>query len=79
MDMNWPVIEWSACTDCSLCVDICSLLVFQLQGDDVVISGSEDCDDCGECEEICPVAAIKITSESEEKQWRRPSPNSTKR
>ncbi len=66
--MNWPVIDWSNCTDCALCVDICTCFVFQLQGDDVVISRLANCSDCGACKEICPVEAITIVTGSEEKR-----------
>ncbi|MDO8670074.1 MAG: 4Fe-4S binding protein [Dehalococcoidia bacterium] len=63
--MNRPVIERSLCTDCALCVDMCSLNVFQLQGDDVVVVQHGECDECGECVEICPTEALIIIMQGE--------------
>lgn len=57
--MPKPVIDRSKCKDCSLCVDICPLQIFEKDGKEVKIARG-GCIGCKSCEMQCPNSAIIV-------------------
>lgn len=63
-----PVINWEACTGCSICVEICRAQALSLSdplfpGDIELraqLSQPQKCVDCRLCESYCPMGAIKM-------------------
>ena len=57
-----PIIDKNKCTNCGICVDICSQDVFygSREGDIPVISYPEECWHCSACVIDCPAEAIRL-------------------
>lgn len=53
---NFPMIDYSRCIECQLCVDICP--VFAIAFDEKIIFDHDQCMRCGLCESRCPKKAI---------------------
>jgi NAD-dependent dihydropyrimidine dehydrogenase PreA subunit len=60
-------IDYSTCTRCGVCVDICPLDVIRLDDKTKkpIIRYLRDCQACFLCEMECPVDAIYVTPERE--------------
>lgn len=56
-------IDYKACTNCGLCVDLCSMDVLRVDSviNKVVIKYPEDCMCCYMCEIKCPTGAISVS------------------
>ena len=61
--MSSVTIDYELCIGakkCGGCYYNCSMLVFDIDGDIVVIAHEENCIGCSVCEDICPTGAIKV-------------------
>lgn len=47
-------IDYSSCTSCAACIDLCPVIAMSLV-DDVVRIDYEICTQCGTCIKICPM------------------------
>ena len=63
--MAKPVIDYSKCTKCGTCVDICPATVFKNSEKGIEVAQPGECIGCKSCEIQCPVAAIKVVEEEE--------------
>lgn len=60
-------IDYSLCTKCKLCVDVCPMDVFRIDAKDdkPFIKYLRDCMSCFLCEIECPAGAIYVTPHRE--------------
>lgn len=61
------LIRETACTACNRCVQVCPTRVFDKTGGIPVIARREDCQTCFMCELYCPVDALYVAPEAEER------------
>lgn len=61
--MARPAIDYSKCTSCSTCTEVCPAEVFAKEGNRVVVKNPDKCLNCKACESQCPVEAIKVLDE----------------
>ena len=54
------------CKSCSICVDLCSRKVFELQPKGAAAVRPEDCIGCLQCQLKCPDFAIKVEEAPDE-------------
>ncbi len=66
--MAVEVVSDKLCIGCNLCVRVCPVDVFRLQGPEkgkkAYIAYQEDCQSCFICEEYCPTDAIYVAPEN---------------
>ncbi len=66
--MAVEVVSDELCIGCNLCVRVCPVDVFRLQGPEkgkkAYIAYQEDCQSCFICEEYCPTDAIYVAPEN---------------
>lgn len=62
-------IDYTLCTGCGRCVDLCPMDVIRLDPDakKPVIKYLRDCMSCFACEEECPEKAIYVTPDREKR------------
>ena len=58
--MEKPYIDYSKCTACGTCIDVCPVGVFEKEGDKVVVKNPDACIQCRACEVSCPEKAIEV-------------------
>ena len=58
--MPYPVIDYKKCKTSKICMEVCPVDVFALEGDKMVVKKPEECIGCRACEVQCPNQAIKI-------------------
>ncbi|MFQ5873624.1 MAG: ferredoxin family protein [Dehalococcoidia bacterium] len=60
-------IDYSTCTDCTICVKVCPTDVFRMdpQSGHPMIQYAEDCMSCFLCERDCPEGSIYVTPDRE--------------
>ncbi|MBU0898291.1 MAG: 4Fe-4S binding protein [Nanoarchaeota archaeon] len=61
--MPKPIIDYSKCTHCKTCVEVCPVEVFAKEADKVVVKKPDKCINCKSCEAQCPSEAIKVMDE----------------
>lgn len=63
-----PRVVTEPCVGCKHgdCVEVCPTSCFY-ELEDMLIINPDDCIDCGACEEECPVEAILVDDEADEK------------
>lgn len=67
MSKNWyPVIDYSKCTECGICVNICPQDVYDKgKGPRPVVINAKDCiEGCHGCGNVCTYGAIEYASEN---------------
>jgi ferredoxin len=62
---SWAVLEVieGRCTQCGLCVQVCTSGSLILRDKQPVVTRPEECDGCGTCEDACPEDAIECAFE----------------
>jgi uncharacterized Fe-S center protein len=58
-----PVLDYSKCNGCGLCISICYCGAFVLVDNKVTIIHAESCGWCTQCEAICPTGAVSCPFE----------------
>ena len=58
--MPKPIIDYSKCTTCGSCVEVCPVQVFEKKDDKVVVAKPNECIACKACEAQCPQKAITV-------------------
>ncbi|MBN1502213.1 ferredoxin family protein [Candidatus Woesearchaeota archaeon] len=62
--MPKPIIDYSKCSTCKTCVEVCPMEVFAVEEVDgrekVVVKKPDECIGCRACEVQCPEQAIKV-------------------
>lgn len=46
--------------ECGECVDVCSMEILVLKGEEIVIKSEEECSLCEICTDVCPNGAITL-------------------
>ena len=55
-----PYVDKVKCTGCSMCVEVCPVQVFEMQGGKSVVKKPGECIQCRACEASCPEKAITV-------------------
>lgn len=53
-------IDYSKCTSCKTCIEVCPMQVFAEKDKKVVVAKEKDCIGCHACEVQCPHEAITV-------------------
>lgn len=55
-----PYIDYSKCTACGTCIEVCPVQVFTKESDKTVVKRPDECIQCRACEVSCPAKAITV-------------------
>jgi formate hydrogenlyase subunit 6/NADH:ubiquinone oxidoreductase subunit I len=58
-----PIIDWTKCSNCGLCVSVCTCGALTVENNVVKIVEVDDCGWCTMCELVCPTGAISCPFE----------------
>jgi len=53
-------VDHQKCKGCEDCVEVCTVKVFEIQGEKAIPVNTKDCIGCGSCVEVCKEKAVSV-------------------